>query len=102
MRFGRTSEKQDTKKTEASAEIAWRDAIGASSSMTTNKANSDVLSGASALVSQSGCNFSIGPSTPGDGRPLSVTLNDVVEMARSIQTTPPDGRKEIALLRHYR
>jgi hypothetical protein len=37
-----------------------------------------------------------------DGGLFWVTVNDVVEMARSIQSKPPGGKKEIALLRHYR
>jgi hypothetical protein len=97
-----TSGIQDTKNTEASAEIAWRGVVGAGGSITLNKANSDILSGTSAIVSYSGCNFASSPNTPVAEGLFSVTLKDVVEMARSIQSNPPDGKKEVALLRHYK
>ncbi|KAH9970155.1 hypothetical protein BJV74DRAFT_263023 [Russula compacta] len=91
-----TSNKQYTKQTEDDAKVAWQGVLGGGVGYTEEHTTSDIRFSGAARVLQSGCDFqTTGPS--GD----SVALKDVIDMVGGIRRTPPNGRRDIALLRHY-
>jgi hypothetical protein len=101
--FKRSNEEGDVQNIEASAKAEWEGIIkaGAQAKAVLEKSRFTFDLNATAWVSHSGCNI---PTTGGaTGSPgLSVTCNDVIEMAKSILSTEQPGWNEIALLAPYR
>jgi len=95
-------EVENTRKTAASIEAAWKNLLGGQVQAERNRGAFEFDENAFAWISHSGCNVSTTSGvTLTESAGLSVTGKDVVQMAKSILTTEQPGRDEVALLVPY-
>jgi hypothetical protein len=101
--FHRSSGVEDNQSIETSATITWQNLLGIHGQAENSRGDFTFDLNATAWVSHSGCRFPT--STAGAPEPpagLWVTCKDVIQMAKTIQTTEQPGWKEKALLVPYR